>query len=250
MAVIHGSKAKAFMNGYDVGDFVQSAKSSASRPALESTVLNNAGSKTYKKDNYSGGVSCSGFFDGDTPEQLVADGLVEADTGDYLLKTAIESDEAATFLHFPGGATSVGDKGIGYEGCIESYDANFENGSLADCSFNLKNNVGREHLVLLAAKATRTNTFTGTTHNYGSVQTLTGGAVYLQSFKRTSGTLPVIVEHSDDGIAWSTLATFTTVTADHKHERIAIATTIKQYVRAAATGTYVNNFLVAIHRKP
>lgn len=249
MAVIHGSKADFFMNGYDAGDFVNNVKTSHQRASLESTVLNNNGWKTYAKDNSSAKASANGFFD---HQNLAAEGVggaLDLATGDYMLSTAMTSDTESVMCHFPGGALAVGDRGIGISGILNNYEFTTPPDNLGEFQAELEGCTGRESLRLLATLAARVDSFTGTTYDYGAAQTGVGGAAYLHVPLRTSGTLPVIIEHSDDGVSWSTIGTFANVTASHGFERLAITSTIKRYVRAAATGTYSQTFLVAIYRK-
>ena len=242
MAVIHGSNADAFLNGYDVGEFFNNVRYSANRDIHDVTVFNSGGNKEYSPSPIDESTaSASGFFDHDA--------VTDADGGDYALEAAVASQAmTSVFCWFPGGASAVGARGRALEGAITNYEIEDDSGNVATASMEMTSNVGVEPVDLLATLAARVNSFTGTSDDNGAATT-EGGSAYLQVTDVTSGTLPVIVEHSTDDAVWSTKGTFSNVTADHDSERIALSGTINRYTRASATGTYSAAFLVAIHRK-
>lgn len=250
MAVIHGMNSDAYLNGYDIGDWVNKVKTSHQRAMLDRTVINNSGAKSYAKGLHEGSASISGFFDHDNTANLAAESpaRVEADTLEYLLHTSLGASTEDILTFFPGGATTVGDRGIGVAGYINNYDIDQNNDELTKSDWEMVGCYNREPLKLLASMASRTNSFTGTSLD-NSAGTTNGGVGYLQVDNWTSGSLPVLIEHSTDNSVWSTLVTFTAAGADHVAQRIAVSGTVNRYVRAKATGTFVAEFLVAFHRK-
>lgn len=252
MAVIHGSKADAYMNGYRVASYANEIKQSSAADTHDVTVFDNDGAKIYTKGIRGASISVSGFFDHDNSANLASEtpARVDADTLEYLLNTAIGNQSTEDcLLAFQQGSTAVGNRGVAITGFTKSYDIDSSITDITKSSWDIDACHGRERIRLLSVPAVQTNTFTGTTFDFGSVQTGTGGAVFLQVMDHTSGTLPAIIEHSTNGTVWSTLATFANVTADHSFERIAISGTINRYVRVAATGTFVSELVAAIHRK-
>lgn len=252
MAVIHGKNADAYMNGYRVGSYVNEVKHSASKDQHDVTVFDNDGSKVYANGIRGASVNLSGFFDHDNSANLAAEtpARVDADTLEYLLNTAINNQSTEDcVLAFFQGTSAVGNRGVAVTGYTKSYDIDSSITDIIKSSWDIDACHGREKIRLLSVPAVKTNTFTGTTFDFGSVQTGTGGAVFLQVMDHTSGTLPAIIEHSTNGTVWSTLATFASVTADHSFERIEISGTINRYVRVAATGTFVSELVAAVHRK-
>lgn len=249
MAVTHGSAADAYLNGHDVGNYFNQVKSKHQRNILESTVLNSAGVKTYAGgDLKSGNVDASGYFD-----QITVDGAIitsDVDYGDSMLSTAIENQSTTKddFLFFPGGAVTLGDRGIGFEGFVNNYEVDTTEGQLGTASMQMEGCTGREPVLLLAPLASRTNAFTGSSIN-NTAATAAGAAGYVMCTLRTSGTIPILIEHSVDNSAWTTLMTFTNIVASHKWERIETTGTVKQYVRASANGAFVGTFIVALNRK-
>lgn len=250
MAVIHGSKARAYMNGYDIGDFIQEIKSSHVKTMHDRTVLNNDGAKAYKAGLRSGNFTGSGFYDADTTDGMTEAGITDADTGDYLLEAAIRLDPVDTVIcHFPGGASLVGARGIGAQGCVTSYEIEGNQGELLTASFEMESDVGREHIKLLLPKGTITDSVDGDDLDNGA-DTANGGSGYIQVFGYTSGDVEFTIEHSDDGLVWATLITFTTIDAAHSSERVTVDGAVEQHVRAFADGTFEAEVLVAFYRKP
>lgn len=255
MAVIHGSMADIFLNGYNAGNWFNTVTSSASKELNDATILNNAGYKMYHARMKEAQFSMSGFFDALADDELVNVATLDAHTGDYALHSMIQGGVVGgaddILLHFPAGATSVGDIGYGAKGAATTYGLEGGSGDLMGASVELTSCVGRERSVLAHPLASRTMAaaaFTGTTIDNGAATT-DGGSAYLMVTDWVSGSLPAIIEHSTDGVAWSTLASFAAVGADHAFERIELPGTINRYTRAAtATGTFQATFLVAIHR--
>ena len=251
MAVIHGSQADIFLNGYNAGDWFNTVTSSASKELNDATVLNNAGYKMYHARMKEATFSMAGFFDATADADLASAATLDPHTGDYALHNMIQGGVVGgaddVLLHFPSGANAVGDICYGAKGSATTYGLEGGSGDLLGASVELTSCVGRERSLLAATLASRTNTFTGTTID-NTAATANGGSAYLMVTDWVSGSLPVIIEHSTDGVAWSTLASFAAVGADHAFERIAFSGTVNRYVRAAATGTYQATFLVAIHR--
>lgn len=244
MAVQHGMNADAYLNGYDAGDWLNNASFSMPRDMNDRTVFNNAGAKVYlptpEKEST---ASFSGFYD--------QNGTTITDTGNKALEDAYDNAIGAptsTVMFFPSGAGTVGNLGMAMLGAITSFEIEEPVDGLAGVSFEMQSTVGKENVKLLAPLAAQEDTFEGTSLD-NTDPSSNGGAGYLQVTDCTSGTLPVIIEHSEDDSVWATLITFTNVTADHSHERVAVSGTVNRYVRAAATGTYVATFAVAFNRK-
>lgn len=251
MAVIHGSKADVFLNGYNAGDWFNSVTSQATKELNEATTLNNNGYKAHHARMRDATFTMNGFFDASNAVDFATNTALDPDTGDYALNAMIQggvvggSDDVV--LHAPGGANSVGDIIFGAKGAATTYGLEGSSSELLGASVEFTSCCGRERCVLAKPLATATNTFTGTQID-NTASTTKGGSAYLMVTDWTSGSLPVLIEHSADGISWSTLGSFAAVGADHAFERITFSGTVNRYVRASAAGTYVATFLVAIHR--
>lgn len=255
MAVIHGSKADVFINGFDGGDWFNTITSSASKELNDRTVLNNSGYKMYHARMKEATISCSGFYDAGDAVSFAANTITDPDTGDKALSTMIDGTAVGTandcLLHFPGGALAVGDNGWGFNGAGTTYEISGGSGELLGASIEITSCVGRERVKLakLLANASAAAAVTTGTAIDNTVLTSNGGSAYLMVTDWTSGSLPVIVEHSVDNVAWSTLGTFVAVASDHQFERIEFSGTVNRYVRYSTTlGTFNATFTVAINR--
>lgn len=75
-----------------------------------------------------------------------------------------------------------------------------------------------------------------------TLQSPYGAQAYLQAAALTGTSATVTIEHSPDNATWSTLMTFTAVTAGGTWQRQAVAntTTIDRYLRASTSGTFTD----------
>ena len=251
MAVVHGSKADIFLNGFDAGDWFNSVTSSGTKELNDCTVFNNSGYKAYHARMREATISCSGFFDATADADLGDAATLDPESGDWAFNAMIDGGVVGSaddiILHFPAGALAVGSKGFGAKGASTTYGIEGGSGDLLGVSVELTSCVGREMVQLAAVLSEETDAFDGTAIDNGAA-TEFGGSAYLMVPGWVSGDLPVIVEDSDDGLAWNTIGTFTEVDANHAYERITFTGTVERYVRVSANGTYVAAFLAAIHR--
>lgn len=250
MAVIHGSKADIFLNGYNAGDWFNTVTSAASKELNDATVLNNAGYKMYHARMKEATFTMAGFFDAVADADLGDAATLDPDMGDYALNAMIQGGVVGgaddVLLHFPAGADTVGNVCYGAKGAATTYSLEGGSGDLLGASVELTSCVGRERCKQLTLLGTEEDAFEGDDVDNGAATT-DGGSAYLMVTEVISGNLPVVIEHSADGLSWSTLASFTSVAA-RAFERITFAGTVEQHVRAVADGTYEATFLVAIHR--
>lgn len=243
MAAVHGSKADAYLNGYDVGDFVRDVNTSQQRDVHDKTPLNNKGAKEYAGSpvRYCT-VTASGNFDVDT--------ATDADSGDYAISTALDgtvADGGSHMLHFPAGAVNVGDRGQAIEGDVSTHEVTGGPDGLMECSFECQSSIGRERIELLLPLAARAGAAQGTGVD-NAASSADGGAGYLIVTDSSAVSDTYTVEHSADDITYSTLGSFTAVTADHGHERIEVSGTVERFVRGAKTDANTSTALVAFHR--
>lgn len=241
MAAVHGSKADAYLNGYDIGDFIREVSTSQTRDIPERTPLNNDGAKLYAGSPVRDAtMSASGNFDANT--------ATDADSGDYAISTALEAAAgAANMLHFPAGAVTAGDQGQALTGDLGTYEVTAGPAGLVECSMEVQSSIGRERVKLLLPLASRAGAVDGAAVDNG-VSSADGGAAYLQVVDSSGVSDDYVVEHSPDDITYSTLATFTAVTADHEAERVEVSGTVERYVRGAKNDANTSEAIVAFHR--
>lgn len=240
MAATHGSAAAVYINGYDTGAWANSVTFNMSREIYDSTVLSgNLGVKSHTANLNEATATISGFYDQDT--------VTDSNSGDYSIQAAYDGTVRTDLLYWPYGATTVGDSGFAFEGHESSYNIGTPVSGITTADLEIMSCTGKSNVKLLAALASRTNAFTGTSLD-NSASSSNGGVGYLHLTSFTSGSVPVLIEHSTDNAVWSTLITFTAITAAHQSERIAVTGTVNRYLRASANGTYVGTFIVAFDR--
>ncbi len=169
-------------------------------------------------------VALTGIYDSDP----VGDGEAETVWG------ALANAEVHPFSHLPEGDT-VGS--IAYCGISDLGSQQITAGEgFVKFPVAVVGSTQFDRGVVLSALTHKTTTAAGTTHNNGA-DSHNGGAGYIHCTDIDGGaTLDVIVEHSDNGSDWTTLASFTQLAA-RGSERIVVAagTTVKQYTRASHT---------------
>lgn len=102
--------------------------------------------------------------------------------------------------------------------------------------------------VALTPPVTFTNNTTGSSVDNGA-STPNGGAAFLHVLQAAaSDTYSIVVEHSTDNSAWSTLTTFTLNASQINSERKAVSGTINRYTRykATRTGSAGNTVKIAV----
>jgi hypothetical protein len=76
-----------------------------------------------------------------------------------------------------------------------------------------------------------------------------GAQAYLQAVSLTGSTVTVTIQHSSNGSSWSTLVAFTAVTSAPQAQRVTVAGSVDQYLRAITSGTFTSfSFAVALIR--
>jgi len=83
-------------------------------------------------------------------------------------------------------------------------------------------------------------TVTHTTALDNGASSSNGGAAYVVCTAFTGTSITILVEHSSDGVSFSTLATHTAITAGGTTERIAFAGTVNRYTRTSWSGTFTS----------
>jgi hypothetical protein len=99
---------------------------------------------------------------------------------------------------------------------------------------------GAERLKSLHPLAAETALGTSASLDNGA-SSANGGAAYIEAAAFTGTSVTVIIEHSTDNTSWSTLATFTAVSAANVSQRVPIVGTINRYTRERrSAGTFTS----------
>lgn len=166
-----------------------------------------------------------------------------------VIRAALAAATKSVVTVWPTG-DAVGAEGMAMEADLGSrkVDGAVDGVIALGCEF--KSSTGDEDVISLHALAQETLDGDGDTVDNGAA-TSNGGAVYLEC--ALVGTDNIVTIHaSDDDFSGDddTIATFTTVSADYKVQRIAITGAIKRYVRVSWNLTGNSTFRASISRNP
>jgi hypothetical protein len=92
---------------------------------------------------------------------------------------------------------------------------------------------------LTAGVRTDTTATNGTSQNDGA-GTANGAQAYLQAVALTGSTVTVTIQHAPDNSTWTTLVAFAAVTSAPAAQRVTVAGSVQQYLRAITTGTFTS----------
>ncbi len=221
MARKHGSKAKVYVEGYDLTGYLRQVSSAGSADVAETTTLGKT-AKTYIPGPKDAVISAEGLYDGD------------ADAVDEVLQEALGKEETI-WTWYPQG-DAHGEAGYG-AACVEtSYEIETPVDDVAAITAEAQADGGRDRIQSYHALAEETASGQSSSIDNGAA-TNNGGVAYLHvpALTGTGPTLDVTIQHSADNGAtdpWSALVTFTQVTVAHSVERKEVAGTVKRYTRA------------------
>ena len=241
MAFSHGKSAIVYVNGRDLTGYFKKFSVSGTADVADATTFGDT-SKDYVAGQTDATLTAEGLFDGTT--SAIAD----------ILSTALGDATSSVWTWFPAGASAIGNDGYGLYGIETSYEVDSPINGVVGIAAEVQGTVGLEPVDLLHVLALTSTTANGSSLD-GAAGTTGGGAAYLHAtaVAGTNPTAAVTVEHSTDDSAWSTLATFTTVSTAGTSQRVAVSGTVNRYLRVAYTiGGSVSpsvTFTVAFNRK-
>jgi hypothetical protein len=231
MAKGHGKKARIFVGGVDISNYLKSAASSGSQDLADSSGLNQD-DKTFVVGMQEGGMTLDGMFGAKGKEageaSLIADKLEE-----------VFGNGAIDCVHLPQG-DGFGNRAIFVSGKQSSVEITTPYSDVGKISGEVSSDVGMNSGQVLAPLAQIEAEFKGTVLDNGVTlaETFHGGCAQVHcSAIVSTPTLVVKVQHSSDNVTFSDLITFTSILAAEKSQTIALApgTAVKRYVRALAT---------------
>lgn len=241
MAGLPANNARVLFGGYNISTALKSAMATRERETADAHTFADSDKESVPTLG-AGMISAEGYWSG------------AANEIDVILNDAIGASAKKVGTFFPQGDT-LGNRGYAINGDDSSHEYSGDVSGLIEVSAEIRSSVGLEAAVSLHALGQETATGNGTAVD-GTAATTAGGAAYLTvtDVAGTSPTLDVLVQDSADGsTGWTTIATFTQVTADFQAQRVAIAGTIRRYTRATWTiggsGSPSGTFQVAVSRK-
>lgn len=238
MAYGHGKDSRIYVNGYNLGAFLQNI----GFPAVADT----AEVSTF-------GDSAKEYIPGMKDATLTADGMFGGASGesDVILNTALGAS-GSLWSYFPQG-DALGAIGFGCECIHTAYDIPSTIGDAVKVNASAQVTGGRERGKshhALTAETTDTNT--ASVDNAAS--SATGGVSYLHVTAFGGTDIQITIQHSSDDITFADLIVHTTVTAANSKERkttAALTTTVNRYTRGEWDGDFTTcTFSLLFSRTP
>ena len=225
---VHGSKAKIYVNGYNLSSVLRTANINRNGETVDVTCFETAaGAQTTDKE-YIGGlkdgtISSEGFFDPST-------GLSDA-----VLSAILNTDPSIWCMPVQGDTLG-----------LPAYCANVIE-TRYNCPFAV-NDAGKvmtegqckpiERTIILHPKGAQSSNGNGASVDNGA-SSANGGVGYCEGFEAGAQALTPKIQHSVDNSVWVDLITFTAIPgAGRTYERITVSGTVNRYTRAnwATTG--------------
>lgn len=242
MAGRHGKGTTVLMDGWDMGEILNSIETPATIDTAETTVFNSANdSKTYVTGVADATLTAGGFFVSSSSDASVENTLADA----------VNTSSPQVWTWYPDG-TSTGNVGYGLTSFETGYTITSPVDGTIDISLDGQVTDGRDRVLslqLLSCGITSTGQGTGLDN---SAATTNGGIGYFQRITNTTNDFKVAIQDSANNTTFQDILSFTSGTS-RTAERVVITGAVKQYVRATHTttgalGTAIN-YNVGFRRK-
>lgn len=242
MAFTHGSKAKVYLDGYDLSSYTRNITTSSSLDLQDASVLGNT-YKTYVVGMADASMSYEGLIDGSASASDEIWNTIQTNSNSGTISRTVYVPQGPGAQ--PSGSTAT------YCYAMESWNTTLEHttgvDNVAAWSAEMQSNIGIERLALYhpwAVEAAGGNT---TSLDYGSTSTTAGGIAYL--LVGAGSSLVVKVQDSADNGTFADLASFTFTSASTRTtQRISTTSgTIRRYTRVLWTGS--GTFICAFGRR-
>jgi len=233
MPPLHGSKARLYLDGWEV----TSTMRGASFPGESDVADSSTWGMTSKR--YTSSDRIDGKFNGEGVHEVAAVGLGSIDE---LLGSNLAAVHVATWL--PQGE-GLGNRGRIIAGVKSAFELDSPGDDVTGFTFEISPTAGQAQRmrVLQAFAGTLPITVTGngtSVDDLGAAQTTTKGlAAALQVINKGggAGTITVKVQHSPDGSTLTDLITFGGKTVKNVAEYLEVAGTVQRWLRATWTVT-------------
>lgn len=236
MALAHGKDTAVYLNGRNAGTYLKSADATHTADTHETTTMG----ASYV-------TRVGGLFD----SKMALDGIYDgtATTGIYALaKAALSSSSVSILTVYPLGETANGNFGLALRARITDHSVDMPCQNILTVASSFTGYGKLELVESIHPLGAETSTGNGTALD-GSASSASGGAVWVHCTAFTGTSITLTVEDSADNSSFATIATFTAITAGGSSERIAIAGTIRRYVRVVRSGTFTSaTFSVGLYR--
>lgn len=223
---VHGKGTKLLMDGWLMHDITNSFENPATVDTAETTVFNSSGAKTYVTGVKDATLTAEGFFVSSSSDSSVED----------TLHSALPTSGLNVWSYWPNGTSTAGNSGYGMTSIETGYTITSPVDGTIDISVDGQVSDGSdriESLQLLSCAVTSTGQGTGLD---GGAASTNGAIGYFQRVTNTTNAITVAIQDSNNNSTFANLISFSSVTS-RAGERVAVAGTVKQYVREVHTTT-------------
>ena len=221
MADVPGKSVVVFANGFDLTSNYQSMDLEISRANGENTAFGNNSQAFIYTGGIEGTLTLDGFFDAASGQE------------DDVFKILTAGGDNVMVI--PEGNTE-GNLGYGLQANKSKRTISAQAVGVVAASIDFPATGGVHRVNLMHALGARTSTATGTVLD-NAASSANGGVAYvmLTAHAGAFGTFDLKIEDSPNNSSWTTLATFTQITADNAHEQITFTGTVDRYMRLSWT---------------
>lgn len=227
------------VNGVDIAGAITSFNVAGDVEELDATTVADSGYRTYVSGFKSAEITVQGLWDSDTTN---ADEIHDVMSSAY--STGAEKNITAST-----GTIAVGDPAIMMDACQMTYDIPADVGALILANGRFKSTTGMRFGRWLMHSLQAAGTNNGTSYDNGAATT-NGGFMQVHLFNDDASDVDVKVQHSTNNSVWADLtgAAVNNLSATHTSgsATVAAGTTVNRYLRAVATVTGGDTFLVSV----
>lgn len=223
MPPVHGSLAKAYVNGYDLSTYLTELGVEVMQDVAETSTLGTA-AKTYIPGLQDATLSGAGIFD------------AAANAEDPVLAAAFGVNLAASGWIVAPVGDAFGSPAYGFAAHQTKYSPQAQVDDAVKFGVEAQSTTGKERLLILEPLTAITAGGNAASID-NAAASAAGGVAYFQVHAFVGTTLTLKVQSSPDNSVWTDLVTATVVTAGRKYERIAVAGSVPRYLRALWTAT-------------
>src|SRR3990172_925608 len=193
MAFLHGSKAKIYLNGYNMSPYLRNVQAPFTVDTAETSTFGNL-FKTYVPGLKDGSISCDGIYDG-------AAGAV-----DEIFTAALDSTANDIFTVCIQGDIIAG-AAFGFSSTTTNYQVTSGIGDVSQVTIQGQNNMGLERGKIIHILEQETVDYAGTTEgvDFTDATTTTGWTAYLQIIQAAAAMTAVTIQDSANNSTWANL---------------------------------------------
>lgn len=194
MAFVHGSKAKIYLNGYNMSPYLRNVQAPFTVDTAETSTFGNL-YKTYVPGLEDGSISVDGIYDG------------AANAVDQVFEAAMSGTGEDIFTLCIQGDNTRGQPGFGFSATTTNYQVTAGIGDVSQVTLQAQNNMGLERGIILQNLSQVVADYSSNTNGVDqtTVSTTTGWVAYLQITQAASAMTAVTIQDSADNSTFANL---------------------------------------------